>query len=193
MKHFSIVTIFFLFAAVVALADNTQQKDLCEMQNKMNDIVKRFTPKGQTIVRNMFLNFQNQFSTVLQKMYANMKSKNADVLANLTATEGDNLVPFWNAIGFNNDTVFSNQQLVDLCQLKKNVVSALDKLQPSSKMTIAKLFGSALKDSKTDFQNIGPAVKPQTEAAFKELRKTEKIRNIMALKNFLESFQKDNF
>ncbi len=192
MKVISIIFVFILVIGV-ALADNNQQKDLCDMQNKINEIVKRFTPKGQTVVKNLFLNLQNQFSNVLQKMYANIKSDNTDVLANLTAAEGDKIEKFWNAIGFNNNTVFSNQQLVDLCQLKTTVLSSLNALQPSSRATIVQLFIPALKDSKTDFQNIGTNFKPKAEAAFKELRKTEKMRNILALKNFLESFQKENF
>ena len=131
MKQTSIMCLLILFAvAASADNDNMQQKDLCEMQNKINEVVKRFTPRGQLQVKNLFLNYQNEFSNVLGKMYANIKANNADTLANLTATEGDNITPFWNAIGFNNDPVFSKQQLVDLCKLKSNVVSAIGKLSP---------------------------------------------------------------
>ena len=196
MKNFSTVSVLILFAAL-AFAEirgcqcrkiGEMSSELCEMQIELNEVIERLTPKGQTTVRNLFLDFQNEFSSVIKNIYANIKSNNADVLAKLNATEGNNLAEFWNVIGFNNETVSNKQQLVDLCQLKTNLNSSFDKLSPTSRKTIGQLFSSHAKDFQAGFQQTVQNFEPKAKEAANELLKNENVLDLLILKNLLQSF-----
>ena len=193
MKNISIISALIFFAALAFAENNIDlismskvSNELCELQIEFNEVVERLTPKGQKIVRSLVIDFQNElFNNVIHKIYANVKSSKADVLANLTAAEGDNITAFWNVIGFNNDTV-SRQQIVDICQLKTNVASSLDKLQPSSRIIIGQLFGPFAKDAQTGFGQTVKNFEPKAKKVSKQLIKDEFLLDILKLRNILE-------
>ena len=193
MKNISIISALIFFAALAFAENNIDlismskvSNELCELQIEFNEVVERLTPKGQKIVRSLVFDFQNElFNNVIHKIYANVKSSKADVLANLTAAEGDNITAFWNVIGFNNDTV-SRQQIVDICQLKTNVASLLDKLQPSSRIIIGQLFGPFAKDAQTGFGQTVKNFEPKAMRVSKQLIKGELLLDILKLRNILE-------
>ena len=99
MKNISIISALIFFAALAFAENNIDlismskvSNELCELQIEFNEVVERLTPKGQKIVRSLVFDFQNElFNNVIHKIYANVKSSKADVLANLTAAEGDNI------------------------------------------------------------------------------------------------------
>ena len=183
MKHVSIISTLIFFASLAFAEDlkamSEVTNELCESQIEFNEVVERLTPESQKSVRSLLLDFQNElFTNVIQKIYANIKSSKADVLANLKAAEGDNITEFWNVIGFNNNTV-SKQQIVDLCKLKSNLASSFDKLQPSSRVMIGQLFRPFAKDAQLGFRKTVEIFKSKAKKVLKQLMINEDLFDLL--------------
>ena len=189
LKFISIISTLLVLFAAFAFAEN--KVDLCALQSKVIDVVSKFTPSGQTAVKKIFLDIQHEFSNVLQKEYAKIKSENADTLSQLQAAEGNKLIAFLNAIGFNNASALSGSQ-VDWCQIQTDALSSYNQMSASSQASIISIAKKAMIDAKSDFQSMPAKISNKDQALIAQLMKTESMENLTALaklfRNSMSSF-----
>ena len=195
LKQISLIAaVWIVTLTAVAFADNNNSSansghsavphkfDICLFLSQANAAISALTPEGQQTVRQIFLDVQHESSGVIQKLFTSIRTENNATLASLQAAEGDKMTSFWNAIGFNNATAFSGNQ-VDWCQIQTDALASYKQMSSASQETIVSIAVTAMNQHKQEFKAIPQNVLKKDQALIQQLMKNEKMENIMALIN----------
>jgi hypothetical protein len=168
----------------LALSLNAQFIDLCIWQTQRDQMIKSFTPAGQTIVTQLLKDLQVVLGAAVQPIYNQIKKDNQALITQLETTDNPTFVQFWTMLGYGNLNCGTGQ-LADLCQVYSTGTNLYYKFKPANQPAVFTLSQSVVNKINSVYPILYAIVQQKDADLIAQLVKSETPESLNAFGKFM--------